>query len=76
MKMMTYADPDSYAGVRCPVLADSTTDSQLERKNKSPLHNIIPSHGETPRWIHETVGIPHEMSVFLQAQGASKVTHV
>ena len=62
-KMVTYADPDSHTGIWCPVLNDSTTNSQLERKNKGPLHDIIPTHGETPRGIHETVGIADELLV-------------
>ena len=67
-KMATYADPDSHTGIWCPVLDDGTTNRQLERKNKSPLHDIIPTHGETPRGIHETVGIADGLLALSQGQ--------
>lgn len=36
-----------------PILYRETTDSQFERKDNSPLHHIVPTHGEAPRRVNE-----------------------
>lgn len=53
-----YSHPDSHVDIRSPILNDSSANSELKWQNKSPLHHVVPTHGETPRWIDEPVRVP------------------
>lgn len=47
--------------MRSPVLDDCTANRQFKRKNEGPLHDIVPTHGETPRRINKSVGIAGDL---------------
>lgn len=46
-------NPDSDTDINIPVVDSDTGDNQLEGKDNSPLEDIVPTHGETPRRIDE-----------------------
>lgn len=65
LSMATHTNPDGDIAGGSPVLNDSTADCQFQRQDESPLHDIVPTHGETPGRINESVGVPKHLLVLL-----------
>lgn len=57
MGQETYPNGDMNRSVRIPESYSQTSDDKLERKDNSPLKDVVPPHRKAPRRINETDGI-------------------